>query len=70
MTDMAYRLIMVAALLATTACTQTMNAVRTADAVARPDDGSWPAVVSRARPDAAQEQRIAGILAKMSSGQS
>jgi beta-glucosidase len=62
---MAYRLLLLAALLGSTACTQTTTrGVRTNAAVQ--DDGRWPAVVSRVRPDAAQERRVDAILAKMS----
>jgi beta-glucosidase len=63
---MAYRFLVLAALLASTACTKPATDVRTAGAAAVQDDGRWPAIVSRVRPDPAQERRVAAILAKMS----
>jgi beta-glucosidase len=63
---MAYRFLILGALLASTACTQPATSVRTNAAAAVQDDGRWPAVVSRVRPDPAQEQRVDSILDKMS----
>lgn len=62
---MAGRYIVIASLLAATACTQPGTSVRTAQAPVQ-DDGRWPGVVSRVRPDPAQERRVDAILSKMS----
>ncbi len=67
---MTYRFLILGALLASTACTQPGTSVRTNAAAAVQDDGRWPAVVSRVRPDPEQERRVASILAKMSLGAS
>ncbi len=63
---MVHRLFILGALLASTACTQTTTSLPTSSAAAVQDDGRWPAVTSRVRPDAAQERRVDAILAKMS----
>ena len=62
---MSRHFLVVSALLAATACTQPGTSVRTNSAVAQ-DEGRWPAVVSRVRPDPAQERRVDAILGRMS----
>ena len=62
---MLYRSLLVATLLATSACT-TVQRAPIAAAPPVVDDGRWPAVVSAVRPDPAQEARVQALLDQMS----
>jgi beta-glucosidase len=63
---MRYHLLILSALLASTACTSTQKQGAATAAAAAQDDGSWPAVVSRVRPDPEHEARVSRILDRMS----
>lgn len=63
---MPYRSLLVAALLATAACTTPAPMNQVAVPPAALDDGRWPAVQSKVRPNAEQEVRVAALLERMS----